>query len=139
MSCDFIMPGQPLWQTAKPIINSLRKLIEEGRAVRFKEDAMGWQYVGEEIFGEMSKLKTDVEAKGYTVHEFTVFHFIAGRNLSTPTSRLLLLPISGASDITNGITPGGPLELESYWDIDDKRDLIPRDRSGADVVVVAIH
>ncbi|KAJ5416229.1 hypothetical protein N7465_004924 [Penicillium sp. CMV-2018d] len=133
------MPGAPLWQTAKPIINAMRKLIEEGRTLRFQEDAMGWQYVGKEIFDEMKKLKTDIETKGYKVHEFTVFHFIEGRNLNTPTHRLLLLPIRGASDITGGITPGGPVELESYWDIDDKRDLIPRDQSGTDVLIVAIN
>lgn len=67
------MPGKPLWHTTKPIINAMRKLIEEGRAFRFKEDTMGWQYVGEEIFGEMGKLKTDVEAKGYTVSETNYF------------------------------------------------------------------
>lgn len=68
-----------------------------------------------------------------------MFHFIVGRNLEAPTKRLLLLPIHGASVVTDGITPGGPLETDSYWEIDDKCDLIPQDQNGADIVVVAIH
>jgi hypothetical protein len=50
------MSGAPLYQTAKPIINAMRKLSEEGeRYARFREDAMGWQYAGDEVSGEMQE------------------------------------------------------------------------------------
>lgn len=66
------MPGQPLWPTVKAIIDAIRKLIVEKRAIQFKPDNMGWQYVGKDILREMGRLKTAIEANGYKVSEIMV-------------------------------------------------------------------